>query len=51
MYDYSLSTAHESATDERRATIARIERKRAQKRRTIDRKRARLAADMLKGRK
>jgi len=50
MYDYNLSTEHETATDERRRMIAAIQAKRQSKERTVNRKRERRAAWMLKGR-
>lgn len=42
-YDYHLSVEHERATDERKAMIARVVRKRADRERTLTRKGQRAA--------
>lgn len=51
MYDYSLSTEHETATDERIAMVKRtIERKRNAKLRTVTRRKDRALKYALQGR-
>ena len=42
-YDYALSVEHERATEERKAMVARIVRKRAERERTLTRKGQRAA--------
>lgn len=42
-YDYALSVEHERATEERKAMIARIVRKRAEREQTLTRKGQRAA--------